>query len=197
MVAHRDGPARTGRRHRHRDHPSPDRPHLRRVRRRYRHHRRNRASPAIPAAHQHHGCRRASGPDRSRRLTVTYGTLSAPNVLCAGDLPRERQSPVAPSRQDEARSAHGGRRCPAGTGHGTLSRRVPAHGYQAYDRLASSGRPSHQGVSSDQDVSTKPGETPLTRMGPKRGVRGHRDEDGSALKSGLRPRSLPTPAFCT
>ena len=66
VVPHRESPARTGRRHDHRDHPSPDRPHLRRVRRRHRHHRRNRASPAIPAADQHHGHRRTSRLDRSR-----------------------------------------------------------------------------------------------------------------------------------
>src|ERR1035441_4891030 len=63
LVTHRGNPARTGRRHDHRDHPGPDRPHLRRVRRRHRHHRRKQASPKIPTADQHHGHRRTSRLD--------------------------------------------------------------------------------------------------------------------------------------
>ena len=63
MVTHRGSPARTGRRHDHRDHPSPDRPHLRRFRRRHRHHRQTQGSRTIPAANQHHGHRHTSRLD--------------------------------------------------------------------------------------------------------------------------------------
>ena len=59
-------PPGAGRRHDHRDHPSPDRPHLRRIRHRHRHHRRNRPSPAIPATDQHHGHRRTARLNRRR-----------------------------------------------------------------------------------------------------------------------------------
>ena len=54
---YRGGPVHAGRGHDHRDHPGPDRPHLRRVRHRPRHRRRNHGSQAIPAADRHHGHR--------------------------------------------------------------------------------------------------------------------------------------------
>ena len=103
-------------------------------------------SPAKPSqstgsgADQHHGRHRASGLDRSRGLTVTYGTFQH-RMFCVQMTFREN---ACPGRTESAvRSTpcswctavtytvvawHG---APAGTGHGTLSRRVPARGYQA------------------------------------------------------------------
>ena len=43
LVTRRENPIRPGRRHHHRDHPSPAGSHLRRIKRRHRHHRRHRA----------------------------------------------------------------------------------------------------------------------------------------------------------
>ena len=73
MVAHHGSPVRTRRGHDHRDHPGPDRPHLRRIRRRHPDHRRNRGSPSIPATDQHHGHRRTArlGPDLRDRQSRT------------------------------------------------------------------------------------------------------------------------------
>ncbi len=71
----------TGRRHDHRDQPSPDRPHLRRIGRRHRHHRQTRGSPTIPAADRHHGHRRTSRlvrepPERDVHVRVTACAIS-------------------------------------------------------------------------------------------------------------------------
>ena len=103
VVAHRGGPARTSRRHDHRDHPGPDRPHLRRVRHRHRHHRRNRASPAIPATDQHHGHRRTARLNRSRgtggHVRHTLRTASSVRRRPPGRTP----FPVAPSRRSGRR----------------------------------------------------------------------------------------------
>ncbi len=83
----------------HRDHPSPDRPHLRRVRHRHRHHRRNRASPAIPATDQHHGHRRTARLNRSRRTGGhVRHTLRTACSVCKRPSGRT-PVPIAPIRQ--------------------------------------------------------------------------------------------------
>ena len=83
LVAHRRGPTRTSRRHDNRDHPSPDRPHLRRVRHRHRHHRRNRASPTIPATDQHHGHRRTARLKPEPRDQQSRTAHSQNRTFCA------------------------------------------------------------------------------------------------------------------
>ena len=78
VVPHRHSTPGAGRRHDHRDHPSPDHPHLRRVGPRHRHHRRNRGSPTIPATDRHHGHRRTPRLDRG-----PWDRQPSPATTCA------------------------------------------------------------------------------------------------------------------